>query len=93
MAEITEQRLLKDQRVVEEIKRHLWLESEKAGGDIGFDTAAEDWLNKYAQAWLKYHMPEYMLKRVSQAKAKKTATRKRKRPSTAKRRSAKSYLK
>ena len=50
--------LLKDKRVVEEINRHLWIESEKAGHDIGFEAAADDWLKKYSAEWVKYHMPE-----------------------------------
>ncbi len=50
--------LLKDKRVIEEINRHLWIESEKAGRDIGFEAAVEDWLKKYSAEWIKYHMPE-----------------------------------
>ena len=50
--------LLKDKRVVEEINRHLWIESEKAGRDIGFEAAADDWLKKYSAEWVKYHMSE-----------------------------------
>ena len=50
--------LLKDKRVVEEINRHLWIESEKAGHDIGFEAAANDWLKKYSAEWVKYHMSE-----------------------------------
>ena len=49
--------LLKDRRVVEEINRHLWIESEKAGRDIGFDSAAKDWLEKFSKSWMSYHMP------------------------------------
>ena len=41
---VAHKELLKDRRVVEEINRHLWIESEKAGYDIGFDKAASDWL-------------------------------------------------
>jgi hypothetical protein len=53
-----EKKLLKDKRVVEEIHRHLWIESEKAGYDIGFDKAKEDWLKNFSKAWLDYHMPK-----------------------------------
>ncbi|MCD4780379.1 MAG: hypothetical protein K8S27_07525 [Candidatus Omnitrophica bacterium] len=49
--------LLNLPEVVEEIKRHLWIESEKAGYDIGFDSAADDWFNKYSQDWMRYHLP------------------------------------
>ncbi|MBF0483688.1 MAG: hypothetical protein HQL25_03170 [Candidatus Omnitrophica bacterium] len=47
--------LLKDRQVVEEINRHLWIESEKAGRDIGFDSAAADWLEKFSSDWMNYH--------------------------------------
>ena len=50
--------LLKDKRVIEEINRHLWIESEKAGYDIGFEKAADDWLKKYSAEWKNYHMSE-----------------------------------
>mgnify|MGYP001569273994 CR=1 FL=1 len=55
---IDEKELLKNKDVIEEIKRHLWLESEKAGHDIGFEKAVQDWLRRYAQAWMDYHMPQ-----------------------------------
>ena len=51
-------KLLQDKRVVEEIHRHLWIESEKVGHDIGFDRAAEDWLKKFSKAWMDYHLPK-----------------------------------
>ena len=54
----THQKLLKNRKVVEEIQRHQWLESEKAGYDIGYDKAAEDWLIKFSKAWMSYHMPK-----------------------------------
>ncbi len=47
--------LLKDSRVRAEIERHKWIESEKAGRDIGFDEAAQDWLDHYAKEWLRQH--------------------------------------
>jgi hypothetical protein len=34
-----------------EILRHKWIESEKAGFDIGFDHALMDWIVKYRSAW------------------------------------------
>lgn len=54
----TRKLLLSNPRAVEEIRRHLWIESEKAGRDIGFDNAAEDWLTKYARAWMAEYMPQ-----------------------------------
>ncbi len=77
--------LLKNPMVIDEIKRHRWFESEKANQDIGFDAAAEDWMNRFAGAWVEYHMP--------QALPKTTKKSSEKRPETAtKKRRAKSYV-
>ena len=38
----------------EEIMRHKWIESEKAGHDIGFEHALIDWIVKYRSEWRKY---------------------------------------
>ncbi len=35
----------------EEILRHKWIESEKAGHDIGFEKALLDWIIKHRSAW------------------------------------------
>jgi hypothetical protein len=35
----------------EEILRHKWIESEKAGYDIGFDRALTDWIVKHRSKW------------------------------------------
>ena len=35
----------------EEILKHKWIESEKAGYDIGFDRALTDWTTRYRSAW------------------------------------------
>jgi len=37
----------------EEIMRHKWLESEKAGCDIGFEQALTDWIVKHRSKWRK----------------------------------------
>ncbi|MGA2661734.1 MAG: DUF4032 domain-containing protein [Verrucomicrobiota bacterium] len=37
----------------EEILRHKWIESEKAGRDIGFDRALTDWVVKHRSKWRK----------------------------------------
>jgi hypothetical protein len=58
--------LLNDQRVQEEIRKHLWLESEKAGHDIGFDKAAEDWLKRYSKDWEIQHKTIPAQKNTSQ---------------------------
>ncbi|MFY9983230.1 MAG: hypothetical protein WAK31_00665 [Chthoniobacterales bacterium] len=36
-----------------EILRHKWIESEKAGYDIGFEHALMDWIVKYRSAWFR----------------------------------------
>jgi hypothetical protein len=37
----------------EEILRHKWIESEKAGHDIGFERALTDWIMRHRSAWRK----------------------------------------
>ncbi len=37
----------------EEILRHKWIESEKAGHDIGFEKALLDWIVKHRSGWRK----------------------------------------
>jgi hypothetical protein len=37
----------------EEILKHKWIESEKAGYDIGFERALTDWIVKYRSKWRK----------------------------------------
>ncbi len=37
----------------EEILRHKWIESEKAGYDIGFERALLDWIVKHRANWRK----------------------------------------
>ena len=35
----------------EEILRHKWIESEKAGHDIGFEKALLDWIVRFRSSW------------------------------------------
>ncbi|MCU0651982.1 MAG: PilZ domain-containing protein [Candidatus Omnitrophica bacterium] len=42
---------LRDPRSIAEIRKHQWIESEKAGYEIGFGTAAIDWVAKYGRQW------------------------------------------
>ena len=35
----------------EEILKHKWIESEKAGCDIGFERALTDWIVKHRSNW------------------------------------------
>jgi Domain of unknown function (DUF4032) len=37
----------------EEILKHKWIESEKAGHDIGFEQALTDWIIKHRANWRK----------------------------------------
>lgn len=39
----------------EEIHKHQWIESEKAGSDIGFERALTDWVIKHRAGWRKAH--------------------------------------
>jgi hypothetical protein len=48
----------------EEILKHKWIESEKAGADIGFEKALLDWIVRYRSSWRN--------KRLKGAKAEST---------------------
>lgn len=39
---------------IEEIEKHKWIESEKAGHDLG-EAARIDWIVKYAAKWSEEH--------------------------------------
>lgn len=44
----------------EEILKHKWIESEKAGYDIGLERALLDWMFNYRKGWLEeWHLPLY----------------------------------
>jgi hypothetical protein len=60
--------LLKNKEVIEEINRHLWIESQKAGYSIGIERATDEWLTLYAEGWMRYHMPEKL--KMMQSKSK-----------------------
>ena len=36
-----------------EIMQHKWVESQKAGTDIGYENASKDWELKHSENWLK----------------------------------------
>ncbi len=42
----------------EEILAHKWLESEKAGYDIGFERALLDWIVRHRSAWRERRQKE-----------------------------------
>jgi uncharacterized protein DUF4032 len=51
---VTKSSLYKEfQAELDEILRHKWLESEKAGRDIGFEQALTDWIMKHRSKWRK----------------------------------------
>jgi len=37
----------------EEVLKHKWIESEKAGYDIGLERAMTDWILKHRSQWIK----------------------------------------
>jgi hypothetical protein len=39
-----------------EILRHKWIESEKAGRDIGFDAALIDWMVHHHSTWRRVYV-------------------------------------
>ena len=49
-----------------EILKHKWIESEKAGKDIGFEKALLDWIVKHRSNW--------RAKRLKEARADKAAS-------------------
>jgi hypothetical protein len=50
----------------EEILKHKWIESEKAGADIGFEKALLDWILKHRSNWRE--------KRIKEARTEKAAS-------------------
>lgn len=42
----------------EEILRHKWIESEKAGHDIGFERALLDWIVSHRGTWRSERRPK-----------------------------------
>jgi len=91
---VKEDQLLSDRRVVEEIQRHCWIESEKVGYNIGFDQAKVDWLAKFSKAWMTYHMPDAgkVAKSSKTAKPAQKAKTTKAKTTAAKKRRAKSYV-
>lgn len=57
MSFVDNRKLLRSRKVINEIERYRWIESEKCGFDIGFNKAADHWIVYHALAWLKYHSP------------------------------------
>ena len=55
MATTTGVDLLKDTDILNEINKYKWLESEKAGSDIGFERASREWITTYSKKYLAQH--------------------------------------
>jgi len=88
--------LLKNKEVIEEINRHLWIESQKAGYSIGIERATDEWLTLYAEGWMKYHMPEKyksVKERKKKSVTKKTTAKKVTKKTTAKKVAKKTTVK
>ena len=47
----------------EEILKHKWIESEKAGYDIGFEQALTDWIVKHRSKWRKHRQAATQVER------------------------------
>ena len=63
--------LLKDKPVMEEIHKHLWIESQRAGHSIGLERATEEWLTLYSSDWMKYNLPDQYAKLMKKNYKKK----------------------
>ncbi|HSA30271.1 MAG TPA: DUF4032 domain-containing protein [Candidatus Omnitrophota bacterium] len=68
MSQIT-YNLLKDPCAHYEIRKHKWFLSEKAGREIGFATAAVDWVANYGDAWRLYRFSALFKPEHHQAEA------------------------
>ncbi len=54
MQHTTHYSFLTDDAALFEIRKHKWLISEQAGREIGFASAAVDWINNYGDTWKFY---------------------------------------
>jgi|GEM_PF-3105578 len=59
---------LKDPRALAEIRKHKWLRSQEESREIGFASAAVDWIKKYGEEWKRVHVKsqeegEYLVER------------------------------
>lgn len=46
------------QSQLEEINKYKWIESEKAGRDIGMERATREWMAKHFPEWKRYRWNE-----------------------------------
>lgn len=57
MTKLTIKKALETPEIRQEIERHKWFESEKAGYDIGIEAAAEDWIARFGDLWQQKQAP------------------------------------
>ena len=55
MATIDNSILLQDNDIIREINSYKWIESEKAGYDIGFERASREWISTYSEKYFIRH--------------------------------------
>src|SRR3990167_1306272 len=53
---------LKDELAVLEIRKHQWIESQKKGAEIGFASAAVDWVKQHGKAWKQFRLEASAIK-------------------------------
>ncbi len=56
MIRVNSQELMKDRRIIQEISRHQWMESERRGYVMGFEEAANDWFRRFSLDWVRHHL-------------------------------------
>ena len=47
---------LNDPRALAEIRKHQWIESQKENREIGFASAAVDWITLFGEEWKRNHV-------------------------------------
>ena len=57
---------LKDKIALDEIRKHKWIESEKQNEEIGFATAALEWINVHGDNWIKHRLEKHLQSKNSQ---------------------------
>jgi hypothetical protein len=53
-----------NREVIEEIKKHKWIQSEKAGHDLN-GPAALEWIEKYYELWLQWRLEQEQNRKAS----------------------------
>jgi hypothetical protein len=53
------------QSQLEEVKKYRWIESEKAGRDIGWERALTEWMQQHFPAWKRHSWKQAVDEAVS----------------------------